>query len=562
MSERAALSTPVPAYRPVPAWRFARLKLRILRNSLRGRTSRVMLFLAGALFGVYLAGMGFLLAAVSSAGDPPVRLMVASFGGAALVLGSVLLPLVWFGVDDTLDPARFALLPVGRWRLVAGLFSAALVSVPAAALLVATSGLLVPAVAHGGAGAGAVQALGVVAGLLLCVAAGRAVTSAFATMLRSRRVRDLAGILLACLAALLAPLQLAVVSAVERADWDQLATVARVVGWTPLGAPYTAGIEMAQGRPVAALAKLLIAAGTVLLLLWWWSRSLEPAMVGAASAGPTRAVRGNRAGPVAQLFPRVLPGLPVTGFGAMVAREVRYWWRDAKRRANLITIAVIGVLVPMLVTAGGSRAVLDLEGTGAPALPPFATTLTVLFVGAFAASVLANQFGFDGTAYAGHVTIGVPGRPELRARAVAHALLMVPLLVLVGVVVAVVRGEPAAAPAGWGVLLAGYGTGLAVNQVVSVLGAYPLPESSNPFATASGSGIAKSLLALLAIVTAYVVATPVLVAAALLGDAWPWLAVPVGVAYGGAAAALGGRLAGNLLDRRAPELLAAVTPRR
>ncbi|MGH3682839.1 MAG: ABC transporter permease, partial [Natronosporangium sp.] len=107
-----------------------------------------------------------------------------------------------------------------------------------------------------------------------------------------------------------------------------------------------------------------------------------------------------------------------------------------------------------------------------------------------------------------------------------------------------------------------YGTGLAVNQVVSVLGAYPLPESSNPFAAATGSGIAKSLLALVAIVTAYAAASPVLVAASLLGDAWPWLAVPVGVAYGVAAAALGSRLAGDLLDRRAPELLAAVTPRR
>ena len=39
--------------------------------------------------------------------------------------------------------------------------------------------------------------VGVVVGLLLCVAASRAVTSAFATMLRSRRVRDLAAVLLA-----------------------------------------------------------------------------------------------------------------------------------------------------------------------------------------------------------------------------------------------------------------------------------------------------------------------------------------------------------------------------
>jgi len=555
---------PAAAYHRVSARHFARLKLRILRNSLRGRTSRVVLFLGGVLFGLYLGGMGFLLAALSAAGDGQVRLLVASFGGAALVLGAVLLPLVWFGIDDTLDPARFALLPLRRGQLVRGLFAAALVSVPAGTLLLATAGLLVPVAVHGGFAAVAVQLVGLVGGLLLCVAAGRAVTSAFATMLRSRRVRDLAGILLACLAALLAPLQLAVVSALGSTDWDRLAAVARVVGWTPLAAPYTVGIEVAEGRPVAALAKLLITAAAVAGLLWWWGRSLEPAMVGAATAGPARAARPARAGPVAQLFPRLLPGLPVTATGALVAREVRYWWRDAKRRANLITVAAIGVLVPALVTAGGSRVMIGLAEPGTDPGPasPAVANLTVLFVGAFAASVLANQFGFDGTAYAGNVTAGVPGRRELAARAAAHAILMVPLLALVGAVVAVVRGEAAAAPAAWGVLLAGYGTGLAVNQYASVLAAYPLPESSNPFATASGSGIAKSLLALVAIVVAYVVAAPVLVAAALLDGAWPVVAVPVGLGYGLAATALGCYLAGDVLDRRAPELLAAVTPNR
>jgi ABC-2 type transport system permease protein len=267
---------------------------------------------------------------------------------------------------------------------------------------------------------------------------------------------------------------------------------------------------------------------------------------------------------VAQLFPRLLPGLRPTAFGAMVAREVRYWWRDAKRRANLITIAVVAVLVPLIAGAGGVRLVFGTGDDGAAPGPPSATavSLTVLFVGAFAASVLANQFGFDGTSYAGHVTTVVPGRRELRARATAHAILMVPLLIVVGVVVAFARGEPAAAPAAWGVVLAGYGVGLAINQYLSVLAPYALPEGSNPFATASGSGLAKSLLALVAIVAAYLVCAPVLVAAAVLGEqAWAWLAVPVGLGYGLGAVALGTYLAGDVLDHRAPELLAAVTPR-
>jgi ABC-2 type transport system permease protein len=547
----------------VPARHFARLKLRIMVNSVRGRAGRALLHLGGALFGLYLGGLGFLLAAASAAGDGQIRLLVAGFGGTAVVLGAVVLPLVWFGIDDTLDPARFALLPLSRWRLVRGLFAAALVSVPSAALLLASAGLLVPTGVHGGLGAAAVQAVGVVAGLLLCVAAGRAVTSAFATMLRSRRVRDLAGILLAGLAALAAPLQFVIVSAIQRADWDQLTVAARVVGWTPLAAPYTVGLDVAEGRPVVALAKLLITAGAVLGLLWWWSRSLEPAMVGATGAGPARASRPGRAGPVAQLFPGPWRRLPVTATGAMVAREVRYWWRDAKRRTNLITIAVVGVVVPAVVATEGGRAALGLATVGvAGTVPPLVADLTVLFVGTFAASVLANQFGFDGTAYAAHLTASVPGERELRSRAVAHAILMVPLLVLVGAVVGAFQGELAAAAAAWGILSAGYGVGLAVNQYVSVLAAYPLPESSNPFAIASGGGVAKSLLALLGIAAAYAVATPVLVAATLLGGAWPALAVPIGVGYGLAAAALGCHLAGDVLDRRAPELLAAVTPGR
>jgi ABC-2 type transport system permease protein len=552
---------PAVADRPVRVHHFARLKLRILRNAMRGRPSRVLRFLGGVLFGLYLAGMGFLLCVASASGDAPARLMTASYGGAGLVLGSVLLPLVWFGVDDTLDPARFALLPLTRWRLVTGLCMGALVSVPAAALLVATSGLLVPTARHGGPAAAAAQAVGVVAGLLLCVAAGRAVTSAFATMLRSRRVRDLAGILLACLAALVGPLQLVVISAARSADWDRLAAIARVVGWTPLAAPYTVGIEVTEGRPAAALAKLAITAVTVAGLLWWWSRTLESAMVGAADSGPARAGRAGRAGSVAQLLPRLLPGLPASPFGAIVAREARYWWRDAKRRANLITAGVIGVLIPVITTGGGGRVTIDLgdgalTGTGSPLL----VNLTLVFVGAFGTSLLANQFGFDATAYAGHLTVGVPGRRELRARAVGHAVLLVPLLLLIGVVAAVLLGDPAAAPASWGIMLASYGVGLAINLPLSVLAAYALPDSANPFATTTGVGFVKSMLSLLGIVGVCAVTTPVLAVAALLGNGWPWVALPVGVGYGLAAAALGSHLAGDLLDRRAPEVLAAVTP--
>lgn len=554
-----SVGPPEPARR-VSARHFIQLKLRVMRNNFRGQGWRVALFVTGVFFGLWFAAIGFFaLAAPGMSDNRQLTQIAAALGGGMVVLGWSLLPLVFFGVDETLDPARFALLPLRRRTLVVGLAAAALVGIPAAATLVATAGLVLSAGLLGGAPAALVTAVGVVAGLLLCVAASRAVTSAFATMLRSRRVRDLAAILLAVLAALLGPLQLLLLGALQRADWDRMAGLARVVGWTPLAAPYTMGIDLAEGRAWAVPVKLLITAATIAALLWWWSRSLESAMVGAAGAGPAPAGRGTPGEPVARLFPRIGRWLPRDRYGALVAREARYWWRDARRRSSLITIAVVGIFVPVMMNVG-TRGLIGGErdfDASAPVL-----SLSMLFVGVLAAITLANQFGFDGTAYAANIVVGVPGRLELRARVVAFSLYILPLLVVIAAVLATLLREPRWIGVMAGTLFAAYGTGLAITLFVSVLGAYALPETSNPFAINTGAGVAKSLLTFVAMLASAAAGLPMVVAAVLLGDVWHWIALPVGVAYGFGAVALGTYLAGDVLDRRMPEVLAAVTPRR
>lgn len=560
----AVAVTDVGAGRQVSARHFVRLKLRVLGNNFRGQGRRVGLFALGAFVGLWFAAFGFFLfAAPGLAGNDRYATLLAALGGGLVVLGWLLLPLIFFGVDETLDPARFALLPLPRRTLVTGLFAAALVSVPAVAVLLASTGVILTAGIFGGWPAALTQAVGVLAGLLLCVAAARAVTSAFATMLRSRRVRDLAAVLLAGAAALIAPVQLAATAALRDADWDRLAAVATVVGWTPFGAPWTVGIDVAQGRVWAAPVKLLITAMTVVVLLAWWSRSLESAMVGTASSGRalTRSTATGTA--VTQLFPRLLGWLPRSHFGALVAREARYWWRDARRRASLITLAVIGLFVPVMLNLGGAGLTGDTGGSALDTSSPVLVTLSMVFVGVLAAATLANQFGFDGSAYAAHVIVGVPGAVELRSRMAAFSLYLLPLVLLIsGVLALLVLGQP-----GWigltaGSLLATFGAGLAVNTLLSVLGAYSLPETSNPFALNSGAGVARSFLAILSMLASAVAVIPMVVAAALLGDVWLWLALPVGAAYGLGAALLGAYLAGDVLDRRQPELLATITPRR
>ncbi|MEV4845844.1 ABC transporter permease [Micromonospora matsumotoense] len=558
------VSTPAERVRPVSPRHFVRLKLRVMGNNFRGQGWRIALFVVGVLVGLWFAAGGFLMfAAPGFADEPRYAVMAAAFGGGVLVLGWLLLPLVFFGVDETLDPARFALLPLSRRTLVTGLFAAALISVPVFAVLVAVAGLVVSAALLGGAVAGIVAALGVVVGVLLCVAASRAVTSAFATMLRSRRVRDLAAVLLAVVAALLGPLQLLVLAAVRTADWDRLVGVARIVGWTPFGAPWTIGLDVAEGRAWAVPVKLIITAVTIGALLLWWSRSLESAMVGAASAAPTKTRRAPTGGAIAQLFPRAVGWARRDRFGALVARECRYWWRDARRRANLITIAVVGIFVPVMVNLGGAGFAVGEEGFEAAGDPsPVLLSISMLFVGVLASVTLANQFGFDGSAYAANVVAAVPGRLELRARMTAFSVYVLPMLGAVSLIISGVLGRPEWFGVAAGALLASYGVGLAINGFISVLGAYSLPETSNPFAMNGGSGVAKSMLTLLSMVGSAAAAVPMVVAAGLLGDGWLWLALPVGAAYGLGAALLGAYLAGDVLDRRMPELLSTVTPRR
>ncbi|MEU4242986.1 ABC transporter permease [Actinoplanes sp. NPDC026619] len=523
-------------------WPFVRLKLRLTANGLRGRPTRIVLFVLGALMAGFFAIAGYSSFAVPGVLDSARSAgMALPLGGAGLILGWVFLPLVFFGVDESLDPARFALLPLTRRTLITGLFTAALVGLPALATLAATAGMVDTAARLGGPVAAFTQAVGVLLGLLVCVAVSRAVTSAFATALRSRRSRDLAAIMLALLAAAIGPLQLAALAGAQRADWDTVGSVAHVVAWTPMGAPYSIGLDVAEGRAWPVPLKLLIVLTTIVALLWWWSTTVESAMVGSASTGGRRVTDTTRS-PVDLLL---LRRLPRTRFGALVSREIRYWWRETKRRANLIIFAMAALFLPVSLAVSTSS--------------PGGMTI---FVGALASLALANQFGFDGTAYAANITTGVPGRVEINSRATAHAVFTIPVLIAAAVLIGLLSADPARIPATLGLLIAAYGVGVGLVLPLSVRAAYALPETSNPFAMSSGGGAGKGLLTFAVLVAAVLISLPLQLIALFIAPIWLWIGLPVGIAYGTAAFLIGSGIAADQLDKRMPELLTAITPNR
>jgi ABC-2 type transport system permease protein len=133
---------------------------------------------------------------------------------------------------------------------------------------------------------------------------------------------------------------------------------------------------------------------------------------------------------------------------------------------------------------------------------------------------------------------------------------------VIAVVTGLVGGHPARIPSDLGLLLAAYGTGLGLVLPVSVRWAYALPDTTSPFALSAGGGTAKGLLAFGVLAGSVIATAPLQIIAYFLGPVWLWIGLPAGLAYAAAAYLIGSGAAGDLLDRRAPELLAAVTANR
>src|SRR5204863_6242825 len=158
---------------------FVRLKLRLLRNGVRAGWQRAAGMIVGLVFSIPLAIVGFgILAAARSERADQSAIAVLVF--TAVFLGWACFPVLGFGSDETLDPTRLALFPLGRRDLMPGLLAASVIGVAPLATVLALSGSLV-GFAPASLGAVVVAAAPLVE-LALCLTASRAVVTALARM--------------------------------------------------------------------------------------------------------------------------------------------------------------------------------------------------------------------------------------------------------------------------------------------------------------------------------------------------------------------------------------------
>lgn len=525
---------------------FVVLKLRLLANGFRTSNAVAILTALSIAAGLAATSLGlFLIARLPLLDAVDVRTVLV-IGGSMLVLGWTVLPIAVFGVDETTDPARFALLPLPHRTLLAGMLAAGFVGVPAATTTILGLGTVL---AWRDDVLAALFALaGAVVAVATCVAASRCVTTALAQILRSRRARDLAPAAGLFVAAFIWIGQASAFGGL-RLSTEFFRQAADVLAWTPLGAAWAAPYDAVTGSPLLGLARLGIAAATLLAVLAGWSsafrRTLENGVT--ASAGkPGRTSGGSGIGPT--WASRLLPS---GAAGTVAERTVSYVWRDPRQRPNTIFLPVAGGVLLLLPVAGG---------------PDTFALMAGLITAGFAAMTMLNHTAFDGTALWLHLATGLTGSADRRGRARGLLAWTLPVVVVAAVAGPLLAGRPELVPADVGASLAVLLAGIAVASVTSVVAPFPAPPpGANPFTTPGGGNAAAVIQQMVAGLVVLGLAIPPMILLAL--SVW-WNAgagvvlLAAGPVYGWVLLHHATRIGGRHLDRHGPEVMVRITPTR
>ena len=533
-----------------------KLKWTLWKRSYRKNVGKIIGTSIGTLYALGgLAGMVFLfLGTTLWAGEGELFPQIVRGLGAVTVLLWFLIPVLAFGIDDTLDPRSFALFPRSARELQPGMFAAAALSLPSLftllALAIATAFELLWLVLFGqSAGWVVLGALALIpanlAGLALCLLLPRAWFAHSAARASSRKGRELGGIFgfLAMFVAIYA-FSLSM-QRIEDLDvtWvrEQLPGVVEVLAWTPLGALFSVPMDLAEGRVLTALLRALIGAATIVLVWLWWRRSIDlsmtSALTGDASSGQTK---------VSPLVPRFVPAGP---FGAVLGKSLRYWRRDTR---YLAALGIYPVVIVFFVAMGFM----------VPEARPMMLGMAV-FMCAMTGLSISNEIGFDGPSGWVNIVAGAPARANLLGRIAAMAVLMVPAVVVITVALPLLYGLPELIPmtvlGSLGAMISGWGT----SMVVGVLLPYPSsPPGTNPMKDKSASSSNAMLSMAISMVAVFVPMLPPLglgiwgavTGSLVLVSIAGVLALVIGVAV----MLVGLRIASARLDARYPDIFQKV----
>jgi ABC-2 type transport system permease protein len=514
---------------------LVQLKLRLLRNALRASAgAQVAFILSTVLALVIAAGVFYLLAMLPGgiAGAYLTTVIFCMFGLAWLVL-----PVMIFSLDSTLDPATLALYPIRTRPLAVGLLAASATGAWPAATLIALLGVTL-GLARGALGV-LIALAAVVLQVLFCITMARFVTTGLAGVLRSRRGKDFAALLFIPLFAVYEGFfQIVPKLASEHAlTASSFGGVDLWLRWTPPGLAVHAIYDASAGHPGTALLRLAVLAGIIVALGALWIRSLRRALV-TTDTSTQSAVRG--------------AALPFARYGLRGTVAARFWLYQRREPYSLIYWGITAVIMAVV----AFRLVLSPDWFGGLIAAGAAG-------GAFTGAFHANAIGWSGPGF-GLEAMALNGRPALRGyfsgQNIALGAIAVPAVTAAGFVLAAVAKHPVDGFAAMALGLAATGAGLALANIFTVTAAYPVEKrGGTPMPRAAsghnGEAAASQLLTLLGVAVAV---TPVILAAVYTQPDPATIRMPalvLGAAAYGLALTWGGvRAAASLAEQKLPEL--------
>ena len=514
---------------------LVQLKLRLVLNALRASTGAKVAFVLSTSCAALVAGGVFYLLATLPGGIAAADLTTVIF--CVFGLAWLILPLVVFGLDSTLDPATLALYPLRTRPLAVGLLAASATGAWPAATLIGLLGVTI-GLARGALGV-LIALLAVVLQVLFCITLARFVTTGLAGVLRSRRGKDLAALLFIPIFAVYEGF----IQIVPKLTSEGALTASSFGGvdkwlrWTPPGLAVHAIFDASAGHPGTALLRLALLAGIIVVLGVLWIQSLRRDLV-TTDTSTQSAVRGS--------------ALPFARYGLRGTVAARFWLYQRREPYSLIYWGITAVIMAVVAI----RAVLTPDWFGGLLASGAAG-------GAFVGAFHSNAIGWSGPGF-GLEAMALNGRRALRAyfsgQNIALGTIAVPLVTAICFGLAAVAKHPIDGFAAMAVGLAGIGAGLALANLFTVTMAYPMEKRGGtpiPRATSGHNGQAagSQLIILLGVGVAV---TPVILAAVFTrtDPAAIWMPVLVlgGAAYGLALAWAGVRGAANLAEQKLPEL--------
>ena len=522
------------------------LKARLLWNGLRADWQRRFGFPATmAVLAVGAAWLAGRYADVLASLDAEAAASFSHWAALGFFALWVTLPVVVFPLDENLDPAQFALAPIPPLQFVAGLGLAAMIapSVVVPLIVLGTNVAL-----HTSALVAAVWSA--LLFLVLMIVSGQLFTTVISAVLRTRRGRDLAMLIVLGIGLVGFGSQQLVRRAVESLGLEGAVTANPIGEWAALLPPVAAQrvlTDAVAGRWEGIALWSVITIGWIVVLAALWNRLLQWLLTTPeAHARPARRARG-----------RGLAG----GFGwgvttVLARKELRFFLRDPRQRM-VWTGAVIflGVVASSILvgTAGiGEYRTREWVPLLAPGL--------VLFVGL---PIALNIFGWERNAASYLFALPAEAKRVVLGKNLASAVALAAETAVLGVLLAWLSDS-------WSVLgylpaltVCAIGCQLAVGNLVSVIAPLRLPrEGTDVFSQATEQGclaIAAQLLSFAVIGLLLVIPSSVMVLTIDFGQqVAPWFAnvFVVGWGLGVYLAAL--FLSSWILRRRVPEVVSWV----